>query len=315
MCSICRPIRRPKISTKCVTRAGISSRARPQWWQQHGENIQSIVEVAAKLASIHHLRQITIRGSHQPNIHLVSPGATQALELLFLQYTQQFGLQRRRNIAHLVQKERAFVGQLETSNLLRDGSGECAFLVAKKLTFQQIQRNGSAIQSHERASAARAEVVNRVCDQFLAGACFSLDKNRGISRRDPFNLFEHRFQSRTVAYDLLESALIRNLTHDSRVSAKAPTENLLARVLQFVIGAQLSRAARTLPSRASSSNGFARNSTAPALNACIRIFVSPCAVMKMVGILQCSAFSLACNSSPDIPGMRISAIRHAVWCC
>src|SRR5258708_6576103 len=37
--------------------------------------------------------------------------------------------------------------------------------------------------------------------------------------------------------------------------------------------------------------------------------------MKMVGILQCSAFSLACNSRPDMPGMRISAIRHAVWCC
>ena len=110
--------------------------ARPQRWQQHGEDIQPVVEVAAKLASIHHFREIAIRGSHEPNIHVVSPSATQALELLFLQYAQELRLQHRRNIAHLVQKKRAFVSQLKTSNLLRYGSGECSFLMAKKFTFQ-----------------------------------------------------------------------------------------------------------------------------------------------------------------------------------
>src|ERR1700676_4277502 len=53
--------------------------------------------------------------------------------------------------------------------------------------------------------------MNRVRDQLLAGAGFSLNKNGGIRRRNPFDLFEHRFQSRTIAYDLLESALIRCL--------------------------------------------------------------------------------------------------------
>jgi hypothetical protein len=140
----------------------------------------------------------------------MSASTAQALELLFLQYAQQFRLQRRRNIPHFVQEERAFVGQLETANLLRYGSRECAFLVAKKLTFKQIQRNGSAIQSDERVSAAGTDVVNRVRDQLLASARFSLDKHGGIRRRDPFDLFEHCFQSRTIAYDLLESTLIRN---------------------------------------------------------------------------------------------------------
>jgi hypothetical protein len=83
--------------------------------------------------------------------------------------------------------------------------------VAKKFTFQEIQRNGSAIQSHERASATRADVVNRVCDQLLSGAGFSLDQHGGTGGRDSFDLFEHRFQSRTIPYNLLESALIRSL--------------------------------------------------------------------------------------------------------
>ena len=117
-------------------------------------------------------------------------------------------MQCRGNIADLVQEERAFIGQFEAANLLRDGAGEGTFLVAEKLTFQKIQWDGSTIQPHERASGAGAEVVDGVCDQLLAGAGFSLDKNSRISRRNAFDLLEHRFQSRTVAYHLLESALI-----------------------------------------------------------------------------------------------------------
>ena len=119
--------------------------ARPQGWQPEGKNIETVVEVTTKFATLHHLRQVTVRRSDQPNIHLMSPRAAQALELLFLQYAQKFGLQCRRNIAHLVQEKRALVGQLKTANLLRYGSGERASLVTKKLTFQQVQRNGSAI--------------------------------------------------------------------------------------------------------------------------------------------------------------------------
>src|SRR5258708_4750689 len=182
--------------------------ARPQGWQQDWKHIQTVVEVAAKFAPLHHLRQVTVRGSHEANVHLVSPSAAQALEFLFLQHAQQFGLQRRRYIAHLVQEERAFVGQFETANLLCNRSGERTSFVAKKLTFQQIQRDGSAIQFYEGASAPRAEGVNRAGNQFLSGAGFSLDKNRVIWRPDPFNLFQHRFQSRAATDDLFESTRI-----------------------------------------------------------------------------------------------------------
>src|SRR6266446_8013764 len=160
-----------------------------QRWQQDGEDIQTIIEIAAKFSTIHHLRQISIRCSNQPNVHLVSPRTPQPLELLFLQDAQQFGLQRRRNITDLIQEKCAFVGQLETADLLRYGSGEGAFLVSKKLTFQQIQWDGSTIQPYERPSTARADVVNRVRDQFLTSACFPLNENCRTSRRDPFDLF------------------------------------------------------------------------------------------------------------------------------
>src|SRR5438093_10487574 len=116
--------------------------------------------------------------------------------------------------------------------------------MAKKLTFQQIQRNSSAIQPYEGTSAARADVVNRVRDQLLAGACFSLDKNGGIRRCHTFDLLEHLFQSRTVAYDLLESALIRKLltTLDSLVrSHRGPAGYACALVTGFNCHERLER--------------------------------------------------------------------------
>src|SRR5579863_3273197 len=149
-----------------------------------------------------------MRSSHQPNVDLVSPSTPQSLKLLFLQYTEQLWLQRRWNITYLVQKKCAFVGYFETANLLCDGPCERAFLMAKKLAFQKIQRDGRAIHSHKRPSGPRAEVVNRVGDQLFAGACFSLDQDGRVRRRYAFDLFEHCFQSRTPAYNPLEAPLL-----------------------------------------------------------------------------------------------------------
>jgi len=84
-------------------------RGAPQRWQGEWKDIQTIVEVAAKFIALHHVSQISVGRSYEPNVHLVSPGAAQALKLLLLQDTQQFGLQSRRNISHLVQEERPFV--------------------------------------------------------------------------------------------------------------------------------------------------------------------------------------------------------------
>src|SRR6266446_1365254 len=190
--------------------------ARPQRRKRDRKNIQTIVEIAAKFVSFHHFNQISMGRSYEANVHLVSPAAPQALELLLLQNTQQFWLQWQRNVAHLVEEQRPFVSQFKTANLLRNSARESAFLVTKQLAFQQIERNGGAIQLYERATAPGAEIVNRPCYQLLAGACLSLDKNGGIRRCDALDLFEYRFQSRTITYDLLESAGISILAGGSK---------------------------------------------------------------------------------------------------
>ena len=46
--------------------------------------------------------------------------------------------------------------------------------------------------------------MNRASNQLFACAGFSLDKNRGIGGRDPFDLFQHYFKRTTSTNELLE---------------------------------------------------------------------------------------------------------------
>jgi hypothetical protein len=60
--------------------------------QQERKDIQPIVEITPELGACDHLSQIPIGCSDEANINLVSSTASESLELLFLQHTQQFWL-------------------------------------------------------------------------------------------------------------------------------------------------------------------------------------------------------------------------------
>jgi hypothetical protein len=113
--------------------------------------VEAVIEIAAELLRRHTLGQIAIRGGDQAHIHPDGPNSTQPLKLLVLQRAQQFRLQFQRNIAYFIQEERTFIGQFQASDFLADGSGEGAFLVAKKLAFQQPGGNRSAVEFDEGA--------------------------------------------------------------------------------------------------------------------------------------------------------------------
>ena len=99
------------------------------------KNVKTIIKITAELIVIDHFKEISVRGRDQPDVHFVSPAATQALEFLFLQNSQQFRLQRQRNIADLVQKERSLIRQFKAPHLLGDSSGESSPLMAKEFAL------------------------------------------------------------------------------------------------------------------------------------------------------------------------------------
>src|SRR5262249_6383511 len=105
----------------------------------------------------------------QPHVDSMRLRAAEALELLLLKHAQQFRLQREGNIADFVEEQRALVRHVEAADLLRDGAGERAFLMAEQLALKQIERNCRAVHFHERAAAARAERVNGPRNELFAG--------------------------------------------------------------------------------------------------------------------------------------------------
>ena len=59
-----------------------------------------------------------MRGCDEADVDLVSTIASQPLEFLLLQDTQQFCLKFERNVANLIQEKRALIREFKTSRLL-----------------------------------------------------------------------------------------------------------------------------------------------------------------------------------------------------
>ena len=97
---------------------------------------------------------------------------------MFLEDSKELRLQLEGNVTHFVEEQRAAIGELEPSNLLRDGAGEGALFMTEQLAFDQARRNCGAVQLDEGSRAAFAQVVDGAGDQLLAGTRFTLNQDR-----------------------------------------------------------------------------------------------------------------------------------------
>jgi hypothetical protein len=178
----------------------------PQRRQDDRENIQTIVQVAAKFLTVHHLLEVPVRSGDEAYVYAMGPTTSEPFEFLFLQNTEELRLQGKWQVADFIKKESPFVSQFEAANSLCDCTGKSTPFMAKELTFEQVEGNRRTVQLDQRLAATGTRIVNRVSDEFLASAGFSLDQNSRVHRRNPFGLFQNGSQGRTVADDLLESA-------------------------------------------------------------------------------------------------------------
>src|SRR5258706_11103542 len=66
---------------------------------------------------------------------------------IFLEQTQQFGLDFQGQLPDLIQKQGAAMGQGDLAQGFADGSGECAFDVAEEFTRSEERRVGKECRS------------------------------------------------------------------------------------------------------------------------------------------------------------------------
>src|SRR6266478_7919751 len=172
-----------------------------------GEDVEAVIEVVAETLLVDHRAEIAVRRRDQPHVHLDGLRPADALELLLLEHPQQLRLELERDLADLVEEQRATVRDLESSDLLRDRAGESAALVTEELALEETRWNGGAVDLHERARAPPAAVVDGACDELLTGARLPENEHGRVGRRDDLHLLQGVPQRGALADDLLERAL------------------------------------------------------------------------------------------------------------
>ena len=185
----------------------MSSRRSRRGGNGDGEDVEAVIEVRAELLLGGEGAQVAIGGGDQAEFRGQGARVAEALELAVLEDAQELGLELERQVGDFIEEQRAFVSQLDAAQALVEGSGEGAFFVAEHFAFEQTGGNGRAVEFHEGALAAPAELMKGAGDQFLAGAGFALDQDGGIGGRGGLDLLQHVAQRGAGADDFAKAVL------------------------------------------------------------------------------------------------------------
>src|SRR6202007_1458336 len=81
--------------------------------EENGEDVEAVIKVAAEFFFGDELGKVRIGGGDDAHIDANGAIAAEALEFLFLENAEQFGLEFEREIADFVEEDRAAVGKFE----------------------------------------------------------------------------------------------------------------------------------------------------------------------------------------------------------
>ena len=172
--------------------------------QRDRKDVEAVVEILAELAGGDLLLEIPVRRRDHAHVDLDRLGAADALELALLQHAQQLDLHVGRQVADLVEEQRAAVGQLEAAEPPRDRAGERALLVAEQLRLEHAGRERGAVHAHERPRLARAVDVDRARDHLLAGPGLAAQEHRRRRLRHLLDARQDLAQRGRIADDRAE---------------------------------------------------------------------------------------------------------------
>src|SRR5262249_16723974 len=146
--------------------------------EAEGEDVEPIEQILAQLALLDRILRFQVRRRDDADVDRLLGAPAEPPELPLLQHAEQLHLRGRRHLADLIEEERAAIGELEAALPPIGRAGERAFLVAEDLALEKRLGNRGAVDRHERKRGARAELMNRLRDELLAGARFAGDQPR-----------------------------------------------------------------------------------------------------------------------------------------
>jgi len=147
------------------------------------------------------------RGDH-PHVDPDRVGRADPLELALLQHAEQADLGGHRDVADLVEEDRAAVGRLEEPLLVALRAGEGALHVAEQLRLEERLGERPAVERDERVAAAGAPGVQGARDELLARAALARDEHGGGAVGHRLDHADHLAHRRGAAHEALRRAAL-----------------------------------------------------------------------------------------------------------
>ena len=146
------------------------------------DDVEAVVEVAAKGAFANHGSKRSVGGGNDADIEIGGTVGSEALDLALLQNAQQLGLKVKRHLTDFVKKNGAAVGEFELAYFVCDRTGKGALRMAEEFTFQQSLRDSSAVDGDKWLVASMAGIMDVACKLFLTAAAFSFYQDICVRR-------------------------------------------------------------------------------------------------------------------------------------
>jgi hypothetical protein len=143
-------------------------------------------------------------GGHDAAVDVDRLVATDALEHAVLQHAQQSYLRRRRELADLVEEQRAAVGPFEPTLALAHRAREAAALVAEQLRVDELGGDRPAVDADERLGRSLRPGVERPRDDLLARARLAEQQHRHVGATHEIDALHRLAQALARADDLVE---------------------------------------------------------------------------------------------------------------
>ena len=87
-----------------------------------------------------------MRRGDEAYVYAMGATTSETFEFLFLQNTEELGLQCEWHIADFIKKESSFVSQFEAANSLCDRARKSPSFMAKEFTLQQVEGDRGTVQ-------------------------------------------------------------------------------------------------------------------------------------------------------------------------
>ena len=187
---------------------------------QHPDHRDAVVEILAKLLGGDLGAQVPVGRREHPHRGGRVAGAADRPDALLVDRAQQRRLHRRRQLADLVEEQRAAVRLLEGAAPIGHGAGERAADVAEQRRFDLLVGDSAAIEDDEGAVLAGAVAVNLLGEQLLARSRLPFDEHRRVGGGDVVEQTEQPAQlrvatdQRTVALRIRGAEIERLLVGD-----------------------------------------------------------------------------------------------------